>query len=677
MWFTKVLIALLCYTSCSYGNTNNFDVHLGVTNSPSVLQPQINSKSNISKTCQVHIRKYQIGIFKKETWALQMLDSSANLPSSGILNGNLIYLGDFDTCINIKHEAEISGKYCLGSLPLSSGASKDTSKFRNLQTPEARMVAPDGAVSGMFAVCLPDSCSAEDFQDYYKNKIMKLKFFENLCTSKSTNPELDAGDITTISIISVILYIMLMSTGYEVLTFYIKLKPAHPFLTAFSLITNTKKLLQTTSGSGQISCLHGIRVISMMWVIFGHRYAISSTMPIVNPASMLEWFLNKENMIVLGGTVSVDTFFLLGGLLVSYGFLVATSKGFKFNIFIYYFHRFLRLTPLLAILVLIHATVLKHLGTGPLWNYFITGLSRSCETYWWSTLLYIQNYVNPDGMCMKHTWYLSTDTQLFLLSPLILLPLKHWPKIGLALTGFLTLCSIITSFTVGWIDELYGFIAASVSNADYGRHYYIVPHTRAAPWLMGIILGYIIFDIKQKRSKISINTFINILLWLVSLAILLACVFTGQNTLEDTYVYDKFTNAVYIALLRPGWALGVSWVMFACITGHGGPINWFLSLPVFQVLSKLTYSMYLIHYTLLYILSAQTRISIYFSNLQMMYVFWGDFAFTLGAAVIFTLAFESPIIMIEKIIFGKKEKSPPLRDQVSEPEERQKRIEIP
>ncbi|KAF2881929.1 hypothetical protein ILUMI_24244 [Ignelater luminosus] len=676
MWLTKVLIVLLCYTSCSYGHRNKFDVNIPVTNSQSVLQPQLYSESNISKTCEVHIKRYEAGISKGETWALQMLDSSANLPSSGILNGNLIYLGDFDTCINIKHEAEISGKYCLGSLPLSSGASKDTSKHRNLQTPEARMVAPDGVLSGMFAVCLPDSCSAEDFQEYSRNNIKKLNFFENLCTSKSTKPELDAGDITTISIISVILYIMLMSTGYEALTSYIQIKPAHPFLTAFSLITNTKKLLHTTSDSGQISCLHGIRVISMMWVILGHRYTKTNMMPMVNRLITFEWFLKKENMIVLGATVSVDSFFLLSGLLVSYGFLVATSKGFKFNIFIYYFHRFLRLTPLLAILVLIHATVLKHLGTGPLWNYFITGLSHPCETYWWSSLLYIQNYVNSSEMCMAQTWYLSADTQLFLLSPLILLPLKRWPKVGLALTGFLTVCSIITSFTVGWIDELYGFIMANQNN-DYMKHYYIQPHTRAAPWLMGIILGYIIFDIKQKRSKISINTFINILLWLVALSILLACVFTGQNMLEDTYVYDKFANAVYIALMRPGWALGVSWVIFACITGHGGPINWFLSLPVFQVLSKLTYSMYLIHFTMLYIISAQTRISTYFSNLQMMYDFWGDFAFTLGGAVIFTLAFESPILMIEKVIFGKKEKSPPLRDQATVPEEDQKKIEIP
>lgn len=59
------------------------------------------------------------------------------------------------------------------------------------------MITPDGVLSGMFAVCLPDSCSAEDFQEYYKSKVFELNFFEDLCTSKSSEPELDAGVMAT------------------------------------------------------------------------------------------------------------------------------------------------------------------------------------------------------------------------------------------------------------------------------------------------------------------------------------------------------------------------------------------------------------------------------------------------------------------------------------------------
>lgn len=69
----------------------------------------------------------------------------------------------------------------------------------------------------------------------------------------------------------------------------------NPIFTSFSLVTNTKRLLKTTGDSGQISCLHGVRVVSMMWVIFGHTYHIASRMPSVNPANIVE--VSKNNVI--------------------------------------------------------------------------------------------------------------------------------------------------------------------------------------------------------------------------------------------------------------------------------------------------------------------------------------------------------------------------------------------
>ena len=35
-------------------------------------------------------------------------------------------------------------------------------------------------------------------------------------------------------------------------------------------------------------------------------------------------------------------------------------------------------------------------------------------------------------------------------------------------------------------------------------------------------------------------------------------------------------------------------------------------------------------------------------------MFWGDLGFTLTLAVVWTLAFESPVIIIEKYIFGQR-----------------------
>ena len=56
--------------------------------------------------------------------------------------------------------------------------------------------------------------------------------------------------------------------------------------------------------------------------------------------------------------------------------------------------------------------------------------------------------------CMGHTWYLSVDMQLFLVSPLLIYPLWRWKKYGLAWLAFVTLASHGAIFAVYAIYDL-------------------------------------------------------------------------------------------------------------------------------------------------------------------------------------------------------------------------------
>lgn len=62
------------------------------------------------------------------------------------------------------------------------------------------------------------------------------------------------------------------------------LEPANPLLIAFSVYTNGKKIMKTTStqDSGQILCFNGVKVISMLWVILGHRYSFLASIGLIN-----------------------------------------------------------------------------------------------------------------------------------------------------------------------------------------------------------------------------------------------------------------------------------------------------------------------------------------------------------------------------------------------------------
>lgn len=48
----------------------------------------------------------------------------------------------------------------------------------------------------------------------------------------------------------------------------------------------------------------------------------------------------------------------------------------------------------------------------------------------------------------------------------------------------------------------------------------------------------------------------------------MSCIFPAHNTMNAPY--DRIGNSFYIALLRPGWAIGVSMVILLCEFGYGG-----------------------------------------------------------------------------------------------------------
>lgn len=95
-------------------------------------------------------------------------------------------------------------------------------------------------------------------------------------------------------------------------------------LIAFSLHTNGKNLFTMTKAKSNksIECLNGLRSLSLLWIIFGHRYFDMFMAPATNSVTATENWLG--NFLSLSHTtfhLAVDTFFLMGGLLVTWTFM--------------------------------------------------------------------------------------------------------------------------------------------------------------------------------------------------------------------------------------------------------------------------------------------------------------------------------------------------------------------
>lgn len=150
------------------------------------------------------------------------------------------------------------------------------------------------------------------------------------------------------------------------------------------------------SRSTDISCVHGLRFWTITWIIFGH------TMQYTEWAGFARAYQVEQNIVsfflhpLLNATFSVDTFFLISGLLTTYvTWSITRGEYRRFNKFAFLISRYLRLTPQVMLVVLLFI-VFPMVGDGPYWKGLIQKESDNCKQNWWVNALYLQAFIKQD-----------------------------------------------------------------------------------------------------------------------------------------------------------------------------------------------------------------------------------------------------------------------------------------
>ncbi|VDM83042.1 unnamed protein product [Strongylus vulgaris] len=207
---------------------------------------------------------------------------------------------------------------------------------------------------------------------------------------------------------------------------------------AFSFYTNASILMDVNPPKkGTLRSLAAIRFLSMTWVAAGHSLGQSISADAMLPVlTMWNPFLSTT---IINAFLSVDTYFLLSGTLVSYVFF-KTKPALRYvknplTWLMYYVHRYLRLTPAIMLFIWFFVVMLPFTN-GP-WSVSVEGFLNStdefvevCEKYWWRNMLYINNLYSVTKECYPITWYLAVDTQLYIVAPVFLVALFFSPIAG-------------------------------------------------------------------------------------------------------------------------------------------------------------------------------------------------------------------------------------------------------
>ncbi|XP_035687461.1 nose resistant to fluoxetine protein 6-like [Branchiostoma floridae] len=445
----------------------------------------------VTPTCFTDAYRVYNDTILVKSYASNMLDSTGKMTPSGMFQGNWVAMGDYEECtVNANTAPDKPGNFQTMYCSVAWGG------IPELLAPENQFYAQ--------GVCVPNTCTDKDVGLLTGTGLLGVKPMPSwypiglTCQREETYANFSGAAIAAIVIICIILIIMTVSSFYDfVITLYFpetrKLTPTHIFL-SFSVLTNARKVFSLKTTPGQLPALHGIRVISTLWIIFGHtNFFTIGNIEISNKVELAGankewWYFIQNNM-----DMAVDTFLLLSGLLVTYLFmkqLTQTGGVFTWRDYgLHLLHRYCRLTPVYAFLIMIYTCLLVYMGDGPYWatpsNWVMPGI-HGCQHHWWTNLLYINNYFVDSGVeCFGWGWYLGVDMQLYVMIPGVLLLLYKKPKIGAVLT-----CALIV---VSWVlhGVLYHFLVHST--LDYIGTTYKYTVTRMAPYLLGVLLGYVLF----------------------------------------------------------------------------------------------------------------------------------------------------------------------------------------
>lgn len=181
-------------------------------------------------------------------------------------------------------------------------------------------------------------------------------------------------------------------------------------LQSFSIYDNLLKIVSIPKhvDNDNLLFLNGARVLSIFWIVFGHD-AWFRFMNIKNWTETLD-ILTTPGVatIVPAAYFAVDTFFWIGGFLITMGMLEQLKKAKSFVGFYFgaVLHRFIRIWPTYMIAILMFWKVAPFMGSGPIWRVFYN-LSCSCNdggVLW--NMFFIDNFEDhgPNGMDYCFGW---------------------------------------------------------------------------------------------------------------------------------------------------------------------------------------------------------------------------------------------------------------------------------
>ncbi|XP_044761570.1 nose resistant to fluoxetine protein 6-like [Coccinella septempunctata] len=658
-------------------------------------------------TCSGELNVLYRAVEERHVWALKVLDASGQ-PETGFLYGNNLWLGARTHCLDIPNQKplEINHQKVAHPPPTAFDYPPFSLKFikafiKHNNTLQFHTQMPfDFTIQ--VGLCVPRSCSNRDlfhlFRVYLQGHYLNVQQLYNLNLNVERVKTLEEDAVFILYspkfvllmvIFGMILVPTVLGTIYDMKQHYRDKKYLLSFqqnigkikektvsevelvkasqeslggsesrtleiLKCFSLYSNVKTLLSVRLSPGSITCIHGIRFFGMLWVCTIHSIFFQADY-VRNVPYAYRISEDFASQVMSNSTYSVDTFLFISGFLLAYLYYKTKKmvdgpvsySGKIYEFIMMFLHRVVRLSPPYIIVILISDVLYTYLRR-------TSSLESSeqpdimCARYWWRNLLYINNLFPRNEMCLSWSWYLSLDTQAFVITSSLIIVSTFAFKTATMILFFLMLCSILVtsykSYSIGYIPTM----DEQLMHLD---DIYDLPWNRIGPYLIGAITGYLL--VKKLKFQLILGKLPKAILWIIFPSINLWILFA----LHTRQLSVEF-SAVYMGISRTLWGVGMAWFLIACCTGNGITLNKFLSFRGWIPLSRLTFCAYLLNPLVANAMYMGAETPMYASKAGFAINILGVTLSTFFWAFVVSIFFESPFILLTKILLRRRAEKP-------------------
>ncbi|XP_050442482.1 nose resistant to fluoxetine protein 6-like [Adelges cooleyi] len=640
------------------------------------------------KQTEMYIRHLQNASY----WAVKMSDSWPRY-LNGLLIGSSVHMGVYDECVSV--HSPVQGKYCISQINIQTTSGEDFTAYSK-DAYESHDHAWQEILGGVnyddrvlrnelrTGICIPGSCTATDLQVSLQKELDKMLMAHQIKAQVKVDPMLcsidkdlypfDTGYYLTNILIGLLVLICSLSTTYHMIILIKteegeKPKKMPELLNMFSFVKNGRDLIKYDRNN-HLNIYNGIKVLTMILVLFGHKFLYYVINPILYPA-MLEEIYTKGPFFLLTCMNLVDPFFFITGYLM-YVMLIPQFSRAKCNwtevpqVIIY---KYLRTLPSYIMVMLLTAFVIPHIGDGPFWAYKMWPEAEKCKNYWWANLLAVSNFIPVENQCLIAGWYISCLLQFLIIGTVVMYIYVKRHKLGTIIIFVLFCTSLIIPFVITYNTKSYGIIKVMVSflmnpaNSFEFKNLYRQFYLRGIPFYAGLLAGLIADALKKREIKMSTKVS-----YFITAVITIICSYVqmyGKVFYVRHRPYNALEQAIYAVLSHCTWTTILFWIAichhtFACF----GPIEKIFNNRFVVPLGRLSYAVYLVNITVMMIIESEQRAAVVprISNLHDGWIA-GVFK-TYVVAILVYLCVEAPFgLLIKKILVGSKSSQDSLKNQ--------------